>query len=186
MDPKVPLTSLKDRLMPRLKTTPRRWLALAIVGAAAIAGIALLLRPTMDSGTQRPPHVTAANVSGRATACLATDSGTAASDDVVAHVWSSMQSSGTGKNIQQLIQPAANATQAEPYLGGLVNQHCDLIVTIGPAFGQAIATVAKAAPDTRFTAVDSGLTSPPTGVIVLNGAQGTDQIRQEVATLQHH
>jgi basic membrane lipoprotein Med (substrate-binding protein (PBP1-ABC) superfamily) len=173
--------------MPRLNPSPRRRLALATLGAAVIATTAtLLLLPSSSSGSPKTTRIAVANVSGRPTACLAADSATAGSGDEVAKIWAAMQSSGTGKNIQQLIQPAKTATQAQPYLGSLITQHCDLIITVGPSFGQAVPAVLKAAPSTRFTAIDSGLSAAPTGVTVVSGAREADEVRQQVANLQHH
>ncbi|WP_428315876.1 hypothetical protein [Kitasatospora sp. LaBMicrA B282] len=131
-----------------------------------------------------PPKVVAADYSGRATACLASDTATAGASNEVQQVWSAMQHASAGKNVQQLIQPVSNADQALPYLGSLISQHCDLIVTIGPAFGQAVPTTAKAVPTARFTAVDSTLTSTPPGVTLLTGAQASDQVPQQIEALQ--
>jgi basic membrane protein A len=162
-----------------------RYVTGACVGIAAAITAVVLLQPAHH--TPAPPKVVANDFSGRATACLATDTATAGKTDNVTKVWTSMQSAGnrSGKNIQQLIQPATSADQAQPYLAGLISQRCDLIVTVGPTFGQAIPALAKADPAARFTAIDSAISSPPPGVTLLTSDQAVSAIGQQVQALQH-
>ncbi|GAB2699216.1 hypothetical protein [Kitasatospora kifunensis] len=162
-----------------------RYITGACAGIAAAITAVVLLQPAHHAPA--PPKVVANDFSGRATACLATDTTTAGKGDNVTKIWTSMQSAGSrsGKNVQQLIQPATSADQAQPYLAGLISQHCDLIVTVGPAFGQAIPALAKADPAARFTAVDSTITNPPPGVTLLANDQAVSAIGQQVQALQH-
>ena len=158
---------------------------IALLAGVLAAGTAILLFHPGDRSAI-PPKVVANDVSGRATACLATDTATANKSDQVAKIWSAVQAAGaqSGKNVEQLIKPATDSGQATPYLAGLVSQRCDLIITIGPAFGQAVPTLAKADPAIRFTAVDSSLTTAPPGVTVAPTDQAVAFIQQQVQTVQ--
>ncbi|WP_329579397.1 hypothetical protein OG500_11455 [Kitasatospora sp. NBC_01250] len=166
---------------------PRTYLiAGGCAGAAAVTvSMVILLQPRHHISA--PPKVVANDYSGRATACLATDTTTAGKSKDVAKIWAAMQSAGTqgGKNVQQVIQPATTAEQAQPYLAGLVSQRCDLIVTVGPTFGQAIQAIAKAAPAAQFTAVDSSLTAPATSVTLVPMDQAAARVQQQVLALRH-
>ncbi|MFG2847010.1 hypothetical protein ACGF12_28125 [Kitasatospora sp. NPDC048296] len=72
-------------------------------------------------------------------------------------------------NVQQLFAPAATADRALPYLAGLAAQHCDLVVTVGPTFGQALNAAAKANPHTAFVAVTTEGLPAPAGVDTVSG-----------------
>ncbi|MCX4745895.1 hypothetical protein OG455_10220 [Kitasatospora sp. NBC_01287] len=175
------------RLFRYRRHSARGLTALAATIAATVTAAALLW-PGHHSAAPHQPRVIVADVSGRATACLASDSATAARTSEVAQVWTAMQTAGTQgtKNIQQLIEPAANATQAQPYLASLITQHCDLIITVGPAFGQAVPALAKADPTVRFTAVDSSLTSSPADVTLVEPQQANELVQQQLQGLRHN
>ncbi|MFF7633638.1 hypothetical protein ACFZB9_10870 [Kitasatospora sp. NPDC008050] len=104
----------------------------------------------------------------------------------MAEIWAAMQSAGTrsGKNVQQVIQPAGSAEQAQPYLAGLISQRCDLIVTVGSAFGQAVPALAKADPAARFVTVDASLTGAPGGVTLLGGDGAAARVGEQVQGLR--
>ncbi len=99
-----------------------------------------------------------ADVSGRPTACLASDSAPS-SAATASHLWSVMRHAVSGEhvNVQQIQVPIARGGNAEPYLAGLVNQRCDLVVTIGEPFGQAVSELLRTSRRGQFLAVDSGL-----------------------------
>lgn len=91
---------------------------------------------------------------------------------------------GTSKNVQQLIEPATTSAQAQPYLAGLISQRCDLIVTVGPTFAQAIRQLAEASPATRFTAVDSALATAPANITLVTADQAAAVVQQQVQGLK--
>jgi len=124
---------------------------------AAVCMTALLL----GSRNSPPPKVIANDLSGRPTACLAADSQTASKTSEVTQTWAAMQSGARGLkiNVQQLILVAKNPSQAQPYLAGLLEQHCTFVVTVGRPFGQAIPSDQKLAPHTHFLAIDAGALS---------------------------
>ncbi|MCG6500112.1 hypothetical protein, partial [Kitasatospora sp. A2-31] len=130
----------------------RRRLLPAVLVAAVAAGLAALALVRGSGNDQAPPPARANDLSGRATACLAADSATAAGNDTVSSVWTAMQKAGTqhGTNVQQMIAPAIDAGQSGPVLAGLVTQRCDLIVTVGAPFGQAGPALASAVPSLRI------------------------------------
>ncbi|MFD9591984.1 hypothetical protein ACFWA9_04395 [Kitasatospora sp. NPDC059973] len=133
-----------------------RWaLGLAAVLVVTGAGIAILLTSGTDGPAAHQSAVAPSNIAGRRTACLAGDSSEAAARTDTAAIWSAMQDASQQRqlNVQQLFVPAPTPDQALPYLAGLSAQHCDLVVTVGPAFGQALETATKANPGTQFVAV---------------------------------
>ncbi|WP_110672468.1 BMP family ABC transporter substrate-binding protein [Streptomyces tateyamensis] len=91
----------------------------------------------------------------------------------------------SSKNVQQVIQPADTAAKAAPYLAGLVSQHCDLVVTIGPAFDQAAGAVASGSAATRFSIVGPVATGSPANVESVRADDAPTVVSQQVATLQH-
>ncbi|MFF0416295.1 hypothetical protein ACFYUY_38435 [Kitasatospora sp. NPDC004745] len=157
--------------------------ALGAAIAAAVFGYALLMGDGASHHTGAPR---ANDVSGRATACLAADSASTTGGDTVTRIWSAMQSAGSqhDANVQQVVEPAANAEQAFPHLAGLLVQHCDLIVTVGAPFGQATPGIAAAAPSVPIIAVDSTLATTPPNVTLLTGPDAVAWITERVGGLQ--
>lgn len=160
----------------------------ALAATALAAGLAVFLFAYPQNQPKHPPKVTANDFSGRPTACLATDSATAAKTDAVTKIWAAMQDSAKPNtdNVQQLITPAAEPAQAQSYLAGLINQHCDLIVTIGRPFGQAISPLATASPSTRFIAIDAGLSQPPPDTALVSTDDALTAVPGQIAELHHH
>ncbi|MGK4586131.1 hypothetical protein [Kitasatospora sp. HPMI-4] len=115
--------------------------------------------------------VTAANYSGRPSACLAADNSTT-TKTAADSTWTTMREAAEGKaiNVQQLVVPADTPDKAAPYLAGLAAQHCTLIVTVGQAFAAAIPNLHKADPALRFVAVDSHLSAGQMGLTLLADA----------------
>ena len=172
--------------MPRLQDAPgqyrRRVGFLATSGAvlAAICATAMLL----VSHSPYPAKVIANDLSGRPTACLATDSQTASKDADVAQTWAAMLNGvkGLGINVQRLILPAKTPSQARPYLAGLIQQHCTLVVTVGTPFGQAIPADQKLAPQTQFIAIAGG-TLPANDTLRSSTSSDTPLVQNEVRSL---
>ncbi|MET8624591.1 hypothetical protein ABZW30_12680 [Kitasatospora sp. NPDC004669] len=154
--------------------TPRfRWV-LGLTAALVVAGtgVGMLLASGNDGESARPAAVSPSNIAGRRTACLTGDATEAARRTDTNAIWSGLQdASQQGQlNVQQLFVPAATADQALPYLSGLSAQHCDLVVSIGTTFGQALETAAKANPHTRFVAVTTDGQPTPGGVATVTGS----------------
>lgn len=154
---------------------------LAVVALAAGTIVALLPGHRAD----HPAAITVADVSGRPTACLAADARSAAGT-AFNQVWAAMHAGQAGRevNVQQLVLPITSAARAQPYLAGLANQHCDLIVTVGPVFGQAITAQLKLYPQIHFTAVAPDTTGLPAQVTVLTPAQVPSAVQHQVHILQ--
>lgn len=172
--------------MKQLRST-RRLIVISALSAGGVLALGVLLWIyTSGQPAKRFPAVIANDFSARPTACLAADSNTATKDQTTSKVWSAMQDEGkaSNKNVQQLIMPVGDAKQAQPYLASLISQRCDLIITVGSRFGQAIPTLAKLTPTTRFIAVEPGLPSTPIAVTTLTNADAPDHIRQQIQALQ--
>ncbi|SEM75138.1 hypothetical protein [Streptacidiphilus jiangxiensis] len=159
----------------------RNTILLAAVAAIAAACLAAVLT---FSGDGAPPKVLAADLSGRPTACLAADTATTSRDTTTTRTWTAMQHGAQGLkvNIQQLVLPAT-ATQAKPYLAGLLAQHCNLVVTVGQPFGAAIAADAHLSPTTHFMTVDASHLPGSALVTQLDSASAPTAVQAAVAAL---
>ncbi|AUY53618.1 hypothetical protein [Streptomyces sp. CB01881] len=154
--------------------TPRfRWV-LGLTAALAVAGTGagILLTSGNDGEADRPAAVKPSNIAGRRTACLTGDATEAAGRTDTSLIWSALQDASQQDqlNVQQLLVPAATVDQALPYLSGLSAQRCDLVVSIGPTFTQALEAAAKANPHTRFVAVTTDGQPAPGGVVTVTGS----------------
>ncbi|MFJ7279397.1 hypothetical protein [Kitasatospora sp. NPDC098663] len=149
-----------------------RWL-LVLTSATAVTAITVLLTlGTDDDGNSHPAPIAPSNIAGRRTACLTGDASEAASRTDTSAIWTALQEASQQHqlNIQQLLVPAPTADQALPYLAGLAAQHCDLVVAVGPAFGQALNAAAKANPHASFVAVTAEGLPAPDGVDAVTGS----------------
>ncbi|MFF2820996.1 hypothetical protein ACFVT9_36410 [Kitasatospora cineracea] len=133
----------------------RKQLAIAAVlaFAAGIAALAWALTPATG------PHakaLTIDNASGRPTACFAGDPDSYRSSPSAADAWTALQRAGTarGANVQQLIVPTADQTQADSFLASLRSRHCSLIIVIGDRFSTAAESAANKSPEINFIALD--------------------------------
>ena len=103
------------------------------------------------------------------TACLLTDDHGLTGDRAAA-VWAGMQSASlaTKAKVQYLpvVGPATPAN-AGPYLGSLIQRHCDLIIAVGPAQVAAVTTGATQYPKIHFVTV--GTADDPTGSATTSG-----------------
>lgn len=148
------------RMRIRRPALSQRTIVAAVLGLAGAAIVGVVALGGSDDSPKTAPHaapIVVQDVSGRPTACLAADPAHSGVDAV----WEAMRTSKPSTvNVQQLIVPVDSAERAAPYLAGMLSQHCDLIVTIGPAFGQAAATQAKDHPGVRFLAADAAGQTP--------------------------
>lgn len=167
-----------------LLLVPGRRRTTAILGAVTAAAAACLAAVIAFSGGDAPPKVVAADLSGRPTACLAADQATSSKNPDANQAWTAMQHGAHGLkvNIQQLVLPATPA-QTKPYLAGLLAQHCNLVVTVGRPFGEAIAAEVHLSPATRFLAIDAGTLPTATEITRLDGASSATSVQAAVAAL---
>ncbi|MEY9876204.1 hypothetical protein ABH931_005714 [Streptacidiphilus sp. MAP12-33] len=162
---------------PAVGTGRRKPIGLALLlCVAATVGALWVFSATRHAN----PPLKVADVSGRPTACLASDSNPS-NGATVTHLWSLMRHAVSGErvNAQQIQVPIPRGENAGPYLAGLVNQHCDLVVTVGKPFGQAIDNMPRSPGKAQFIAVDSGLARPGSSQLTLvstNAAQKAIQV----------
>ncbi|GLW58859.1 hypothetical protein [Kitasatospora phosalacinea] len=161
---------------------PSRTLTLA-AAAAALLVIAAALWPWPHDDGGAPAKTTANDYSLRPSACLAADDSTT-SAPLVQHTWTALQQAGQDNqvNVQQLVIPAKDSTDAAPYLSGLIAQRCTMVVTVGAPFNTALPAIAENAPHVRFVAID-----PPTGTDLKGATSLTpdqlDQLDQSLHSL---
>lgn len=116
------------------------------------------------------------------TVCLLTDARGIAGD-AASPVWAGMQdaSLATHAKVSFLAVPGPDTVaNARPYLVGLVQKKCQVIVAVGPAEVGAVRLVAVGYPQVRFAVVDQGAASA--NVIVVNAAS-SDEVRAAVDSL---
>jgi basic membrane lipoprotein Med (substrate-binding protein (PBP1-ABC) superfamily) len=148
----------------------RKWWLVAAVVALAIV-LAALLWPRSTPGRVLPPTRQRAYSAWRA--CLVTGSEGLA-DPVVAPVWAGMQTASARTTAQVTFLAAAgdgSVGAAEPYVASLATGHCGLIVAVGSAQIQAVASLAPRFAAVRFAEVGSGQTAANVAVI----PAGSDQ-----------
>jgi hypothetical protein len=116
------------------------------------------------------------------TACLLTD-GQGTGGPQAAAVWAGMQdaSSATHARVQYVaVAGGASTGDALPYLAGLLQRQCAVVVAVGDAQVAAVATDAPRYPAVRFVVV--GGSASGGNVTVLNGFSGP-QLRDRIRAL---
>jgi basic membrane lipoprotein Med (substrate-binding protein (PBP1-ABC) superfamily) len=116
------------------------------------------------------------------TACLLTDA-QGVTGAAARPVWAGMQDASLATRAKVQYLPAMAATRTAdvlPYLASLVQRHCDVVVTVGPAQVDAVTTVAGRYPDVRFVVVGRAPAGPNVTVIDTASAQ---QVRDRVSAL---
>jgi basic membrane lipoprotein Med (substrate-binding protein (PBP1-ABC) superfamily) len=104
-------------------------------------------------------------------------------------VWAGMEdaSLATHARVQyQQVVGEATVGNALPYLSGMLQRHCAVVVAVGPAQVAAVGQVAGQYPAVRFVVV--GGTAPGGNVTVLTGlpdAQVRDRVRVLVTDAVH-
>ena len=133
-------------------TTYRWWL----VGAGVLVVVVVLLVTLWPSSSARVLPPTRARQYTAFQACLLTGAQGLA-DPAVRPVWSGMQdaSLATHAKVSYLAVAGPQTTgNAEPYANTLVERHCSLVIGVGKSQVDAIESIAKANPHTRFAVVD--------------------------------
>jgi hypothetical protein len=136
---------------------------LVLVGVAVAASVGLLTWMPWPAGPPAPrtrPYL-------GFTACLLTD-GQGVAGPAAAPVWAGMQdaSLATRAKVQYLaVAGEATVGNARPYLAGLVQRHCGLLLVTGPAQIAAVAADAGRYPSARFVTVGGGASTPNVTVV---------------------
>ena len=130
----------------------RRWWWAA--GAAAVAGVGLGVWALWPEPAPAPR----ARLYTDSSACLLTD-GHGLAGAQAAPVWAGMQDASLATRAKVSYLPVTGAETAEnaaPFLAGLVQRRCDVVVAVGPAQVSAVAANAVKFPRVRFVVVGDG------------------------------
>lgn len=98
--------------------------------ALAVAAVATAVALSLSRHPAATPPKPVSTVAQNAKACLLSDRGQQQADAAFAGLQDAARRLGN-INAQQATLPAAS-TDAGPYVAGLVQQHCDVIVALGP------------------------------------------------------
>ncbi|MCX3058380.1 type 1 periplasmic-binding domain-containing protein [Streptomyces beihaiensis] len=130
---------------------PRRTRLIAATAALATTGLLAWLAVTLPAGPKSPAFV-ANNISGNYRACLINSR---RDEGVAQPVWSALQEAthGAPVNLQHTLVPKSGTAASLPYLNGLVQRHCGLIISVGPDLHTAVTTAARRNPHQRFIAI---------------------------------
>ncbi|MFJ1796621.1 hypothetical protein [Kitasatospora griseola] len=160
-----------------------RWNVLALAaGCAATVAVTVLVWP--DDGPKPPPLVPAMDYSGRARLCLAFDDDdrsrttTATARDVL-HATANSQTT----NIQELAIPVSAPKEASSYLAGLVAQHCNLIIAVGPVTANGVPALTAADPTLRFVLLDSPSKVPGSTATVVDPQDLTKVLTEQITAV---
>jgi basic membrane lipoprotein Med (substrate-binding protein (PBP1-ABC) superfamily) len=156
--------------------TRNRWLAVGAAGLVVVVAVATwLLWPSAPQPRAR--QYLAFN------ACLLTDAqglaGAAAKP-----VWAGMQAASLKTRAKVEYVPVygeATAANATPYLNGLIQRHCDLILAAGPAQVAAVHEAAGKYRSVHFVVVDGG-SGYPSNVSRVTATAPTE-VRDRVAAM---
>jgi hypothetical protein len=155
----------------------RRWWWVA--GAVAVVGVSLgawVLWP-------EPKPAPRARLYSDFSACLLTDDHGLAGVQA-APVWAGMQeaSLATRAKVSYLaVTGAATTENAAPFLAGLVQRRCDVVVAVGPAQVSAVTASAATFTRVRFVVVGGGGDSAG-GNVTRVGDTAPDSVRSSVRT----
>jgi hypothetical protein len=155
----------------RRRNARRLWRVGLPAGLALVAIVAAVVVSLSHHSGPTPPKPVSA-VGQNVKACLLTDSGQKQADVAFAGLRSAAGQSGN-VNAQQLTVPAAS-TDASPLLAGLIQQHCAVVVVLGPlsvmaAEGAATNAPAQAQPATLIAIADSAKPGKHLDVLPLTG-----------------
>jgi hypothetical protein len=162
------------------RTARRHWRSLTVVAALGVAAVlALVLWPAPASRQLPPPR---ARVYLAFDACLLTGAQGLA-DPATAPVWSGMQDASNATAAKVSYLAAAGPTtvgNALPYLAALLQRHCDVVLSVGPAQLAAVNQEAPNNPAVHF--IDIGGAGSSTNISVVSNGPASD-VRTTVATL---
>jgi basic membrane lipoprotein Med (substrate-binding protein (PBP1-ABC) superfamily) len=135
-----------------------RRLAVAVVAALALAVTVVAWLVWPSSEPKQPPR---ARQYVDYSACLLTD-GSGLAGDGAGRAWSAMQAASTATSMKVFYVAAAGTTAAQevrPFVAGLVQRRCNVIVAVGPHETDAVQAAASAYPGVVFVAVSDGALS---------------------------
>ncbi|MEU4076448.1 BMP family ABC transporter substrate-binding protein [Streptomyces venezuelae] len=152
-------------------------LALGLVGVRLFAG-------SDDAGT--PPD-TRARAYQDYDACLLTDERGIVTGAPAAPVWEGMQAASLNTRIRVTYVPVTgekSAANARPFLNGLVQRDCEIVVASGAPQVEAVEAAVEKNPKVRFVTVDgAGGVSRDNLVRVASGASLKDDVAATVKRL---
>lgn len=164
----------------------RGWIAAGGVAAACVLAAVLLIVLLPGGGT--PPAGT-----GRARqylafdACLLTDAhGLAGSQ--ASQAWAGMQAASLATQAKVEYVPVAGTQTTEtalPYLAGLVQRHCNVVVAVGAAPVSAVAADARQFTSVRFAVVGGHATAPNVTALGTQTAGIKSAVDQVVTSAVH-
>lgn len=149
----------------------RRWWLVGGLAAVVLAGAAWLWWSSRPAPRARQ-YLTF-------TACLLTDG--QGVRGAAAPVWAGMQDASLQTRAKVEFLPVvgeSTTANALPYLAGLVQRHCDVILAAGPAQVDAVRADASRYPRIRFVVVGAELSGP--NVVSVN-MSSPDGVRRQVA-----
>jgi hypothetical protein len=152
-----------------------RWVTASLVAAAAAGLLGWALWPSAGPA----PQPRARQYLGF-TACLLTDRRGVAGPET-GPVWAGMQDASLAIHAKvqyQAVIDGVTAADASPYLAGLIERHCDLVLAVGAAQTAAVAAEAAKHPSVRFVTVGGG--TPAANVSVVDAATPV-QVRNQIA-----
>jgi ABC transporter substrate-binding protein PnrA-like len=160
----------------------RRWLWAGVAAVLVVAGLVTWLAwPSAPEPPRARPYL-------EYTACLLTDAQGVAGP-VAKPVWDGMEeaSLATHAKVQnQQVVGEATVGNALPYLNGMLQRRCAVVVAVGAAQIEAVGTVAQRYPEVRFIVVGAG--APGKNVTAVTGLSGDplrDRVRDLVADIVH-
>jgi basic membrane protein A len=106
--------------------------------------------------TETPPSTSQTNF----LVCLATPGNTLFDKSFAQNVWEGFQKAEKELGVKTKAVTSSQATDWAPNIEALVSEKCDLIVTIGFAFGDVTAAAAKKYPEQKFVIVDYNYDNP--------------------------
>jgi len=152
--------------------------ARAYVFAVAVLAVGLVLAVWWVWPSPKRPEPPRARQYVEFSACLLTD-GSGLVGEVAQRAWQGMQAASSATNIKVFYVATAGATSVEqvrPFVSGLVQRKCDVIIGAGTEQANAVAASASANPGVVFVAV-SDVPLGPAVHVVPTGAQLSDGLR---------
>jgi hypothetical protein len=130
------------------------------LGSVLVIVLGLLgVRLFADGGDQGTPPDTRARAYKDYDACLLTDDKGIVTGAPAAPVWEGMQAASLDKRIRVTFVPVTgeqSVANARPFLNGLVQRDCEIVVASGAPQVKAAEDAAEKNPDVRFVTVGEG------------------------------
>ncbi len=141
-----------------LHNRPRRVRLMAAAGVLLTTGLLAWLALALLTGSSSPKFV-ANNISRNYRACLIN---TQHDENIAQPVWSYLQKAthGSAINLQHITVPKSGTATSIPYINGLVQRHCGLIISLGPGLHTAITKAARSNPHQRFITIGKPVNLP--------------------------